>query len=358
MTTLQKRTAAGPSPTSGRVLRAGDAISLRVQPRALVVGLVLAVLTLVVGMVTLATGEIEIPIRDVITTLLGEGTGRSNFAVNVLRLPRWLTAVCAGATLAIAGAIFQQLTVNPLASPDVVGFTTGAATGAVATILVYPNSPLGIAGGALVGGFATTVLVYLLMLGRSMQGFRVILVGIGVSALLESFNAYLLTRADLRDARDATRWLVGSLNARTWEQLWPLVLAMAVLVPLALALGKRLTILQMGEEAAQARGVPVGSTRLMLVVVAVALTAAAVATVGPIGFIALAAPQLARRVARSPGAGLVTAALMGAFLLALSDLAAQRVFSANPVPVGYATAILGGAYLAWLLVKEWRGGRM
>jgi iron complex transport system permease protein len=356
VTALEKRPPT--TAVSGRVLRAGDVLSLTVQPRAVTVCLVLAALTVVIGLVTLATGEVRIPVSEVVATLQGNGTGRSTFVVNVLRLPRLLTAVCAGAALAIAGSIFQQLTVNPLASPDIVGFTTGAATGAVVTLLVYPDSPLGIAGGALLGGFVTTALVYLLMLGRPVQGFRIILVGIGISALLTSVNDYLLTRAGLHEAMDATRWLVGSLNARTWDQLRPLALAMAVLVPLALALGRRLTMLQMGDEAARARGVPVGRTRLVLVLVAVALTAAAVATAGPIGFIALAAPQLARRVTRAPGSGLVAAALMGAFLLVLSDLAAQRLFSANPIPVGYATTTLGGAYLAWLLVKEWRGGRM
>lgn len=356
MTSVRER----PTPTvrTGRILRAGDRVSLPVQPRALVVCVVLGVLTLVVGMVSLSVGEVRIPIPDVVATLAGNGTGGANFLVNILRLPRWLTAVCAGAALAVAGAIFQQLTVNPLASPDIVGFTTGAATGAVVVLLLFPGSPLGTAGGALLGGFATTALVYLLMIGRSVQGFRVVLVGIGVSALLGSLNAYLLTRTDLQSAIDATRWIVGSLNARSWDQLWPLAVALVVLLPPALALGRSLTLLQMGEEAAQARGVHVGRARLMLVLVAVALTAAAVATAGPIGFIALAAPQLARRVTRSPGAGLLASALMGAFLLAASDIAAQQLFASDPIPVGYGTAILGGGYLAWLLVKEWRSGRM
>ena len=264
-----------------------------------------------------------------------------------------LTALLVGAAFGIAGAIFQSISRNPLGSPDIIGFTMGSVTGAFVVILLFDGSSLGIAVGAVGGGLVTAAIVYLLALRRGVQGYRLVLVGIGMSAMLLAVNDYLITRATRDDAFIAAHWMIGSVNGRGWEHVWPVAAALAVLVPAALVLSRPLTMLELGDDAARALGVSAERSRLALVFVAVGLTAVATASTGPIAFVALAAPQLARRLTRAAAPGLVPAALMGALLLAASDLAAQRLLSVD-LPVGIMTGAVGGIYLGWLLFGGWR----
>ncbi|OLT09969.1 hypothetical protein BJF78_29545 [Pseudonocardia sp. CNS-139] len=340
----------------GSVLRAvrlrRERVSLRVHPRSVVVCAALAVLLLVPAALLMTLGDRFIGLPTVIGTIL-EG-GRSQFVVVQLRLPRMLTGLLVGFALGVSGAMLQRLTRNPLGSPDVVGLTVGAATGALLVILVFGGAMVSVAVGALVGGLLATVVVYALSYRRGVQSFRLILVGLGVGAGLEAVNAYLITRADLDAARTAQVWLTGSLNNRGWEDVLAIAAAVVVLVPVALRVGRGIPLLELGDDAARARGLSVESTRLGLVLVSVGLAAVATAAAGPISFIALAAPQVALRLTRSPGPGLVAAGLTGALMLSLSDLAAQHVIPGVALPVGLATGVVGGSYLVWLLVREFR----
>jgi iron complex transport system permease protein len=207
------------------------------------------------------------------------------------------------------------------------------------------------------GGVGTSVVVYTLALRRGGTGLRMVLIGVGVSAMLVSANSYLITRATLQTALAGQVWLTGSLNGRGWEQVRPAALALAVLLPMALGYGRRLALLEMGDDAAAALGIPVQRSRLVLVGLSVGLAAVATAAAGPIAFVALAAPHLARRLTGSAGPALLAAAAMGALLLTSSDLLTQRVFAPTPLPVGVTTGAVGGLYLAWLLAHEWRRGR-
>ncbi|MFE9663996.1 iron chelate uptake ABC transporter family permease subunit [Streptomyces sp. NPDC005955] len=327
---------------------------MRLHPRSLTVGTLLALAICAIGLVSLTTGSYSASLGDVFATLVGDGRPGVDFIVRELRLPRLLVAVLVGAALGLGGAMFQSVSRNPLGSPDVVGFTTGSATGALVVILLLGGGLRATAFGAVVGGLLTASLVYVLAFRRGAKGFRLILTGIGIAAMLNALNAYLLTRASLNDAQTAQLWLTGSLNGRRWDHVVPLALALLLLVPVASALGRRMTLLEMGDDTARARGVPVEPTRLALLVTSVALTAVATAAAGPIPFVALAAPQLARRLTGSPGPGLLPAALMGALLLTAADLATQRALAPTQLPVGIGTAALGGLYLAWLLGRQWR----
>lgn len=343
---------------TGLVLRTrSGSLSVRVQPRALVVtALLFAVLALVVG-ISLTTGDFALSLGEVVDALLGRGSTAADFIVNTLRMPRLLTAVFVGAALAVSGAILQSLTQNSLGSPDIIGFTNGSATGALLVIVVFHGSMTQMAIGALIGGLGTAAVVYLLMVGRGLQGFRLIVVGIGVSALLLAVNSYLITRASRESAMEGSAWLLGSLGNRLWIHANIVGIAVVVLLPVAFLLARRLSLVEMGETTAMGLGVNVSRTRGALLVVGVALAAFATAVTGPILFVALAAPQLARRLTRSTGPALLSSAFMGAALLVVSDLAVQRVFAPALLPVGTATGTIGGLYLIWLLVTESRKSR-
>jgi iron complex transport system permease protein len=345
------------SPIQGRVLRSAR-FSVVLDLRAAAVGLALAVALVVASVATLGTGDYPLPIAAVLRTLVGLGTPADDFIVLTLRLPRVLTGALIGAALGVSGGLLQSLTRNPLGSPDIIGLTTGSMTGALVVMLVLHGSMGAIAIGALVGGVATAVVVYLLAVRRGVQTLRLILVGLGVSAMLLSVNYYLVTRATLQDAVSAQVWLIGGLNGRRWEHVVAVGIALVVLLPVALHFGRQLALLEMGEDAATALGVLVARSRFVLLVVSVALAAVATAAAGPIGFVALAAPQIARRLTRSARPGLVSAALLGSVLLVVADLVAQRAFSPTQLPVGITTGALGGAYLVWLLAREWRRGRL
>lgn len=347
------------SPT-GRVVRLrGGAISLRLHPRSLVVGAGLLVLCAIVSVLAVGTGDYPLSPAEVLRTIAGNGPPGADIIIEELRLPRVLDALLVGAALGVAGAVFQSLTRNPLGSPDVIGFTQGAAVGAVLQIAVFGGSMVAIAGGAIVGGFVVAAAVMALAKrAGGTQGYRIVLIGIGFSTLLASTTAFLLTKVTLETSQSARLWLVGSLNGRGWEHVVPVAVALVVLVPLALMAGRDLRMLEMGDDTAAALGVHTERSRMLLVIVAVALAAVATASTGPVAFVALAAPQLARRLTHATGPGLLPAAIMGGLLLAASDLAAQRVWPATPLPVGVMTGAVGGVYLMWLLFTEWhRRGR-
>jgi iron-siderophore transport system permease protein len=211
-----------------------------------------------------------------------------------------------------------------------------------------------VAGGALIGGLATAAAVYLLAFQRGVQGFRLIIVGIAISAMLASLNQWFIVQVDLQAAFAAMLWGQGSLNGLGWAQVTPVAVTVAVLGLLLLAYGQRLSILELGEDAAAALGVRVEATRLAYLGIGVGLVAVATAAAGPISFVALAAPQLAQRLTRTPGIALVPSAAMGACLLMVSDFLAQRVFAPTQLPVGVVTVSVGGIYFVWLLVRQAR----
>ncbi|WP_235925944.1 FecCD family ABC transporter permease [Actinokineospora pegani] len=339
------------------VVRFGDAVSVRVRPRSVAVVAVLLAGIAAVAVLGLMTGDFALTLGEVLGSLAGRGPGGVDYVVLDLRLPRVLAAVLVGAALGVSGAVFQSLSRNPLGSPDIIGFSAGSATGAIIVLIGTGGGLLAIAGGSVLGGVAAAVLVYALAYRGGVAGYRLVLIGIGVSAVLASVNTFVLTRAGLRQAQAAQVWLVGSLNGRGWDQVLLLACAVAVLLPLAVLLGRNLALLEMGDGVAAALGVRPERSRLALVVVSVALVAVSTACAGPIGFVALAAPQVARRLCRSAGPALVGSAATGAFLLLASDVGSQRLFGTNTVPVGIATAAVGGVYLAWLLTGEWRRGR-
>lgn len=346
------------SPITGRVVRTRR-ISVRLDGRAIGLSGVLAAAIVAIGCWSISVGDFPIPISEVVRAVFATASDDAEFIVQTLRLPRVLTAIMVGAAFAISGGIFQSLANNPLASPDIVGFNSGAALGAVFMIvLVEGAGSLEVSFGAIVGGVGTAVLVYVFAYKQGVHGYRLILVGIGIGFAVSAVVNYLITRAQIYEAQRAAVWLTGSLNGRGWEHVRPVGFGLLVLVPIAAVLARRLRLLELGPDTAAALGVRVGRARLGLVLVGIALAALATASAGPIAFIALVSPPIARRLVRSPGFTLVPTALVGALLTVTADLVARRIMAPTELPVGIATAVIGAPYLLWLLTREIRTGAM
>jgi len=330
--------------------------STRVHARAMVVTLVVAALAFATFAWSLSVGDFPIPVSEVLATLVGRGSEDSAFIVNTLRLPRGLTALLVGAAFGLSGAIFQRLARNPLASPDIIGITAGAAAAAVFVIVILHGSSTQVTFGALAGSTVTAVAIYLLAYKRGVSGYRLVLVGIGVTAVLGSLTSYLLTRAQLFDAQRATVWLTGSLNGRGWEHVRPISMALLILMPVTIVLARQLRMLELGDDVAKGLGTRVELSRGALLLSATALAALGVASAGPIGFVALVAPQIAGRLVGGRSLGLLPSAACGSLLLVAADLVGRRIFAPTELPVGIITAILGAPYLLFLLARANRIG--
>jgi iron complex transport system permease protein len=312
---------------------------------------VAAILTLAV--LSLGWGTYPVAPDAVLRALLGSGTALDTTVVVGWRLPRVFAAVTLGALLAIAGALFQTVTRNPLASPDILGLSNGAFTGMLITLVLVSSSWPARAAGALVGCLAASLLIWLLAYRGGIQGFRLIVVGIGVSAMLASLNTWMLLQVELETAMFASAWGHGSLNGVTGDALGGVLLCAMPVALAAFALVPSLRQLELGDDLATATGVRPHLVRSLALLIGVVLVAAATAIAGPIAFVALAAPQIARRLARSPSLSLTLSGLVGALVLLVSDAIAQHVLPVA-LPVGVVTVSVGGAYLIVMIVSEIR----
>lgn len=332
----------------------GANVVVRLRTAAVVLAAVATVAVL--GLFALALGDYPLSPSQVIAVLTGRTDGFENIVVVEWRLPRALAAVVFGAALALAGGVFQTLTRNVLASPDLVGLANGSFTGMLVALMVLGGGWALMTAGSLIGGLAAAVAIYLLAYRGGIKGFRFIVVGIGISSMLASVNTWLILRADVETALFASAWGAGTLNNATAETAYPAIAACAVLMAVLPLTAPALRQMDLGDDMAQATGVRVGRARTAAIAVAVALVSVVTAVAGPIAFVSLAAPQIARRIAGAPGIPLVATAAFGAGLLSASDLIAQHVVPLT-VPVGVVTVVFGGGYLVWLLIHEARKGR-
>jgi iron-siderophore transport system permease protein len=330
--------------------------SLRMDLRAVAVTAVLLAHTAVLFAWSLAVGDFPIPVTEVVATLFGYGSDSADFIVRTLRLPRGIAAVLVGAAFGMAGAIFQRLLRNPLATPDILGINMGATVGAVAMIVLWSGSNMQVTVGALAGAGVAALALYVLAFKHGTTGYRMVLVGIGLTAMCTACVSWLLTRAQIYQAQRAVVWITGSLADSSWEQVRWVGVALAGASVLAFAAGRRLRVLELGDDLAQGLGVSVSAAHAWLVVAGSVLAATATAAAGPIAFVALLSPEIARRLVGARSLGLVTAAGCGALLVTASDLVARRLFAPGELPVGVVTAILGAPYLLYLMARANRIG--
>ncbi|WP_394180002.1 FecCD family ABC transporter permease [Marinomonas posidonica] len=313
------------------------------------------ILTLVVLVATLFAGQqVAQGMTGIWQLLTGEASPYQSIVVWQWRASRALGALIIGAGLGVSGAVFQSLVRNPLGSPDITGFNVGAFTGVLLSIAWFGNVYWMSVLGAILGGLCAALLVYLFAYRDGHSGFRLIIVGIAISATLTAFNQWLSLSVSLETAMTAALWSAGSLNGMTWSRILPAAILLILLMSVALAMNSRMKLLEMGDDTAAALGVSVNKSRLALMFVGVSLTAVATAITGPIAFISLAAPQIARRLENNASISLTASALVGAMLLLAADFLAQHAWQGITLPVGLVTISLGGLYLVYLIVREGR----
>ncbi|MFJ2131134.1 FecCD family ABC transporter permease [Streptomyces sp. NPDC087228] len=326
------------------------------RPWLVLVTLLLMAATFLVFCLSISVGDFPIGLSRVIATILGRGEQVDEFVVMDLRMPRALAGLVVGIALGMSGAITQSVARNPLASPDILGITGGA--GVVAVFLVTVSggaaaavvSSVGLSAAALAGGLGTGLLVYFLAWRRGIDGFRLILIGISVSAVTEAITTWLLVSADIRDVARAQAWLVGSLEDRSWDAVRVAFWCTLALVVVVAAAAFQFKPMHLGDEVAAGLGVRYTRVRAILLLCAVLLAAVAVSAAGPVPFVALVAPQVAMRLAKYPTPPMVASGLVGALLLIGSDLVARTALPIT-LPVGVVTAAIGGPFLVYLLVR-------
>ncbi|MCZ2259147.1 FecCD family ABC transporter permease [Sporosarcina sp. G11-34] len=318
--------------------------------RFILVTSLLAVIAFALCCTMLMLGNTIYPVQDVIRVLLGEQVKGASFAVGTIRFPRMVAGVFAGFAFGIAGTVFQTMLRNPLANPNVIGITAGSSAAAVFCIIILQASNLVVSIASVVGGLATVIVIFLLSKGTSFSIGRLILVGIGIQAILNAVISYLLLIGQKQDIPTAMRWLSGSLNGAKMENLFPLILTVLIFAPVIIFLGRRLDMLELGEQAATSLGIDTDKTRLVLIISSVLIIALATATTGPIAFIAFLSGPIAKRLVGAGFSNIIPAGLVGIVLVLASDLIGQFVFVAR-YPAGVITGILGAPYLIYLLIR-------
>ncbi|WP_431027762.1 FecCD family ABC transporter permease [Lysinibacillus sp. LZ02] len=328
---------------------------LRRRRRFLFVTSILAVIALALCSTMLMLGNTIYPVKDVISVLLGEQVKGASFAVGTIRLPRMIAGVFAGFAFGVGGYIFQTMLRNPLANPNVIGITAGSSAAAVFCIIVLQASNTMVSIASVVGGLATVLIIYALSKGSSFSIGRLILIGIGIQAMLNAFISYLMLIGKTHDIPTAMRWLSGSLNGAKMETLYPLMMTVCIFAPILIFFGKRLEMLELGEQAATSLGVDTNKTRLILIISSVLIIALATATTGPIAFVAFLSGPIAKKLVGVGFSNIIPAGLIGIILVLAADLIGQFAFVTR-YPVGVITGILGAPYLIYLLIRINRKG--
>jgi len=305
--------------------------------------------------ITLTLGQSFTPPQDVINVLLGENVPGASFVVGQLRLPRAIISLLVGMSFGMAGVAFQVMLRNPLASPDIIGVSSGATAAAVFAIIVLHMDGSSVAFFSIAVGLLVALAVYGLSYRNGASGARLILVGIGVSAMIESFIVYLLSQAQAWDRQEAMRWLSGSVNSAQIHQALPLILSLLVFGGFLLSRSRDLEALRMGDDTAHALGVRVGMTRITVIVSAVGLIAVGVAITGPIAFVAFLSGPIAVRLVKNNGSLLIPSGLVGACLVMGGDYIGQFLLPSR-YPVGVITGALGAPYLIYLIIRVNRKG--
>jgi len=342
---------------NGQVSLCTQVKNVRLQRSRRWIAIIIGLLILLVGVwwLTLLLGQSYTPPSVVWKVLSGEHVPEASFTVGHLRLPRAVTSLLVGMSFGMAGTAFQTMLRNPLASPDIIGVSSGASAAAVFAIIVLKMDGSSVALFSIIAGLLVALSVYGLSYRNGVAGTRLILIGIGVSAMIESFISYLLSQANSWDLQEAMRWLTGSVNSVQIHQTLPLFVSLTIFGGLLLCCNRDLEALHMGEDTAAALGINIGLNRITVVICAVGLIAVATSITGPIAFVAFLSGPIAARIVQGTGSLLIPSALVGASLVLLGDYIGQFLLPSR-YPVGVVTGALGAPYLIYLIMRVNRKG--
>lgn len=319
------------------------------RARAIIANVSLIAIVLCICIMMLLYGNTNYSLDVVIRVLRGENIQGANFAIATLRLPRMLSGLLVGIAFGIAGNTFQTMLRNPLASPDIIGVTSGSSVAAVFCILVLGLSGPAVSIISVISGLLVSMLIYLLSKDISFSGSRLILIGIGIQAMLQAAISFLLLKASQYDVPGAMRWLSGSLNGMTMKGIPTLFIVVMVFGIISLLFTKYLQVLELGDEFATTLGIRLNLVRIILILSTVFLIAFATSTTGPIAFVAFLAGPIASKIVGRGSSNVLASGLVGALLVLSSDMIGQYVFSTR-FPVGVITGILGAPYMLFLLI--------
>ncbi|MEU6296223.1 FecCD family ABC transporter permease [Streptomyces erythrochromogenes] len=342
----------GPAATAALLAAARRAANRRFA--AAWVLIVVLLLALLVASVLLG-GLRNIPAGDVLPAAFGLRTGLADYVIHRIRLPRALAALLGGALFGLAGALYQRLIRNPLATPDVVGISAGAGAGAVTVLLLVPTIPYGVEGAALAGAFVMVGAV--LALSRQsgkVDTYRLVVIGIGLAAVATAYTNYLFTMAGKQGLSQVMRWLVGSVSGATWDGVTTLTVALAVCGICAALLYRPLASMSLGDELASGLGTRVGAARTAALLLGAGAAALATSVTGPIGFVSLVSGPVAARLVGTERA-LALAPAVGAAVVLGADVLAQHGPLISPVPTGAVTALIGAPYFVLLILRRGQG---
>lgn len=329
--------------------------SFKVERRVPLALFILLIALIAAIALNLSIGTFQIPLRDVITTLLRPAEASEyQFVIHTLRLPRTVLAILIGMSLAVSGTILQGLTGNNLAAPEIVGVTSGASVTVVAAIIAFPQIPVTLyPPAAIIGGFLAAAAVYVLAWRNGITPLRLILVGIAVNAVAEAFSSLLISIGEMHTVIAAFSWLAGSVNDASWRQISAISPWLIVLIPTTWLCARQLNLFNMNSDMAASLGVRVEAVRLLLIAASVALAAVAISVAGTVGFVGLMAPHIARRLLGPTHEGLIPgAAIIGGLIVLAADVIGRNLFAPIQIPVGIVTAIIGVPYFLYLFYRH------
>ncbi|POH75058.1 FecCD family ABC transporter permease [Arthrobacter glacialis] len=304
--------------------------------------------------VNIVLGSYTVTIPDFLAMLGGKTIPGASFIVMENKFPQAVLGLLVGASFGVAGAIFQSMLRNPLASPDIIGISYGASATAVAAVVIFGVRGAGVSVAAIVGALAVAMLITALARGRGGSGL--ILIGIGAAAFMQSAVTFLLSRADINNAQEIMVWLTGSLNSATWERVAILAVALLLVLPFAAAGSRELHGLALGDDTASGLGFNVPRARLLLTIVGVLLAAFPTAAAGPIAFVAFLSGPIAKRL-NGGAASMPLSALVGAAIVLAANFVGVNAIPGVSLPVGVVTGALGAPFLLWLLISSNRANQ-
>nr|WP_242514609.1 Fe(3+)-hydroxamate ABC transporter permease FhuB [Streptomyces albidoflavus] len=339
-----------PGRDAATVVLRGGPFSLLVGRRPALAALGLAALGLLAVVISAYAGQSDLGVSRTFQAVLGQGDRFDVLLVQKFRLGRITAGLVAGAALGLAGCLTQTLARNRLATPELLGVNDGATAAVLFSVTVSATGTFGAWWAGPLGALVAVLLVTAVSGGLGQRGYRVLVVGLAMSALASAVTQVIISRRSLNSASSLYVWTSGSLNGRSYSVALPVLAGLCVLVPLALVAARHLAVLRFDDSTASSLGAGPGRVRVLCMLLAVALAGLAVGICGPVGFVALASPVIASRLAGPLRVPLIGSMLTGAVLVVVADTLGRIVFPGTELPVGVVTTVLGGPFLLWVLL--------